>query len=185
MDRPEETVGKTYKIKWPHSEHSLYVTVSDTIDESGKHHPFEIFINSKNMEYFPWALSLTLMISAIFRRGGDISFIVDELRAVHDPKGGAFVGGKMVPSVQAAIGNVIDRHLKSIGYYGDNESGIQVINLPGLGGEITRLNDVSWVPTTSKKEIPQGVACPRCSSYNTKNESGCFMCLDCGHSKCE
>ena len=102
--------GTTYKLKWPESAHAVYVTIND-IDVDGDRRPFEIFVNSKNMEHYAWTLGLTRMISAVFRRGGDVSFVPEELKAVFDPRGGAWMKGRYVPSLLAAIGEVIERHI--------------------------------------------------------------------------
>ena len=107
--------GFTYKLKWPGSDHAIYVTLNDTFD-GDRRRPFEIFINSKNLEHYAWTVALTRMISAIFRRGGDISFVVEELKAVFDPRGGAWMNGKYVPSLLAAIGDIIEQHLIHIGF---------------------------------------------------------------------
>ncbi|HJS33387.1 MAG TPA: adenosylcobalamin-dependent ribonucleoside-diphosphate reductase, partial [Alphaproteobacteria bacterium] len=115
LDRPEALPGQTYKIKWPDSEHALYITINDVIQD-GRRRPFEVFINSKNMEHYAWTVALTRMISAVFRRGGDVSFVVEELKAVFDPRGGQWMGGRYVPSLLAAIGEVIEKHMIDIGF---------------------------------------------------------------------
>jgi len=114
LDRPQALEGQTYKLKWPGSEHAIYITINDVV-LNGHRRPFEVFINSKNMEHFAWTVALTRMISAVFRRGGDVSFVVEELKAF-DPRGGAWMEGKYVPSILAAIGGVIERHLINIGF---------------------------------------------------------------------
>ncbi len=115
LDRPETLEGRTYKIKWPESAHAIYITLNDVI-VGGRRRPFEVFINSKNMEHFAWTVALTRMISAVFRRGGDVSFVVEELKAVFDPRGGAWMEGRYVPSILAAIGGVIEKHMVEIGF---------------------------------------------------------------------
>jgi len=115
LDRPQTLEGNTYKVKWPDSEHALYITINDIVI-GGHRRPFEVFINSKNMEHFAWTVALTRMISAVFRRGGDVSFVVEELKAVFDPRGGAWIQGKYIPSILAAIGGVIERHLIDTGF---------------------------------------------------------------------
>ena len=115
LDRPDALLGRTYKIKWLESDHAFYITIND-IEKDGRRRPFEVFINSKNMEAYAWALALTRMISAVFRRGGDVSFVVDELKAIFDPRGGQWMGGRYVPSLLAAIGEVIERHMIEIGF---------------------------------------------------------------------
>ena len=115
LERPESLQGRTYKLVWPDSDHAIYITVND-IAEGSRRRPFEVFINSKNMEHYAWTVALTRMISAVFRRGGDVSFVVEELKAVFDPRGGQWMDGKYVPSLLAAIGEVIERHMIDIGF---------------------------------------------------------------------
>ncbi len=121
MPREPVLSGFTYKLVWPDSDHAMYVTINDTMD-GDKRRPFEIFINSKNLEHYAWTVALTRMISAIFRRGGDVSFVVEELKAVFDPRGGAWMNGKYVPSLLAAIGGIIEQHFRHIGFW--NGTGI-------------------------------------------------------------
>jgi ribonucleoside-diphosphate reductase alpha chain len=167
LDRPQSLEGHTYKLKWPDSDHALYITIND-IMLNGHRRPFEIFINSKNMEHYAWIVALTRMISAVFRRGGDVSFVVEELKAVFDPRGGAWMNGKYVPSILAAIGSVIERHLVSIGFIDGEGMGLksdpraQVVNL----------------------SRPPGPACPACGQYDMRMVEGCLTCASCGHSKC-
>ncbi len=115
LDRPTELEGATYKLKWPDSNHAIYITVNDIV-LNGHRRPFEVFINSKNMEHYAWTVALTRMISAVFRRGGDVSFVVEELKAVFDPRGGAWMSGKYVPSILAAIGGILEQHMVQIGF---------------------------------------------------------------------
>ena len=168
LDRPAALEGSTYKVKWPGSEHALYITINDIII-AGHRRPFEVFINSKNMEHFAWTVALTRMISAVFRRGGDISFVVEELKAVFDPRGGAWMEGRYIPSILAAIGGVIERHLIAIGF----------IEGEGLG-----LKSDPKAEAIAVGEAPRGPACPACGSYALQMKEGCMTCNDCGHSKC-
>jgi ribonucleoside-diphosphate reductase alpha chain len=167
LDRPKALEGATYKLKWPDSEHAIYLTINDII-VGGHRLPFEVFINSKNMEHFAWTVALTRMISAVFRRGGDVSFVVEELKAVFDPRGGAWVNGKYIPSILAAIGGVIEQHMVAIGFLAGEGMGLksdpqaQVVNLPG----------------------GRGKACPSCGQYDMRMVEGCMTCGFCGHSKC-
>ncbi len=167
LDRPTELEGATYKLKWPDSSHAIYVTVNDIV-LNGHRRPFEVFINSKNMEHFAWTVALTRMISAVFRRGGDVSFVVEELKAVFDPRGGAWMNGKYIPSILAAIGGVLENHMISIGFLEGEGLGLkndptaQVVNL----------------------DAPRGPACPSCGSYDMRKAEGCLTCASCGHSKC-
>ena len=126
IERPEVLIGSTYKIKSPLFEHALYVTINDIVLNAGSEHehrrPFEIFINSKNMDHFQWIVALTRIMSAVFRKGGDVTFLVDEMKAVFDPKGGYFkAGGVYMPSLVAELGSIVEDHLKSIGLMHDPE----------------------------------------------------------------
>ena len=126
IERPEILIGSTYKIKSPLFEHALYVTINDIVLNAGSEHeqrrPFEIFINSKNMDHFQWIVALTRIMSAVFRKGGDVTFLVDEMKAVFDPKGGYFkAGGVYMPSLVAELGSIVEDHLKSIGLMHDPE----------------------------------------------------------------
>jgi ribonucleoside-diphosphate reductase alpha chain len=158
-ERAEAMRGTTYKLKWPESAHAVYVTIND-IDAGGDRRPFEIFVNSKNMEHYAWTLGLTRMISAVFRRGGDVSFVPEELKAVFDPRGGAWMSGRYVPSLLAAIGEVIERHI------GD---------AVGDGGPRAD------APVAAVSTKP---CCPRCGAAALIRVEGCDKCLECGHSKC-
>jgi len=169
LDRPAELEGATYKLKWPDSNHAIYVTVNDIV-LNGHRRPFEVFINSKNMEHFAWTVALTRMISAVFRRGGDVSFVVEELKAVFDPRGGAWMNGRYIPSILAAIGGVLERHMIAIGFL-DGE---------GLGLKTDPTAQVSGPETAP----PRGPACPACGSYDMRMIEGCLTCAACGYSKC-
>ena len=168
LDRPAALEGSTYKVKWPGSEHALYITINDIVI-AGHRRPFEVFINSKNMEHFAWTVALTRMISAVFRRGGDISVVVEELNAVFDPRGGAWMEGKYIPSILAAIGGVIERHLIAIGF---------------IEGEGMGLKSDPRAEAIAVGEAPRGKACPSCGGYDLRMVEGCMTCGDCGHSKC-
>ncbi|MHA6326914.1 adenosylcobalamin-dependent ribonucleoside-diphosphate reductase [Roseivivax sp. CAU 1753] len=167
LERPQTLEGATYKLKWPDSEHAIYLTINDTI-VGGRRRPFEVFINSKNMEHFAWTVALTRMISAVFRRGGDVSFVVEELKAVFDPRGGAWVKGKYIPSILAAIGGVIEQHLVAIGF----------LEGEGMGLKSDPQAQVVGLDT------PRGKACPSCGQYDMRMIEGCMTCGSCGHSKC-
>ncbi|SFQ47347.1 ribonucleoside-diphosphate reductase alpha chain [Roseivivax halotolerans] len=168
LDRPQSLEGATYKLKWPDSEHAIYLTINDII-VGGRRRPFEVFINSKNMEHFAWTVALTRMISAVFRRGGDVSFVVEELKAVFDPRGGAWVKGKYIPSILAAIGGVIEQHLIAIGF---------------LEGEGLGLKSDPTAAVVNLDGAPRGKACPSCGQFEMRMVEGCMTCASCGHSKC-
>lgn len=168
LERPQSLEGATYKLKWHDSEHAIYLTVNDVI-VNGVRRPFEVFINSKNMEHYAWTLALTRMISAVFRRGGDVSFVVEELKAVFDPRGGSWMDGKYIPSILAAIGGVIEKHMISIG----------LIEGEGMG-----LKSDPQAEVMAVGEAPKGKACPSCGEYSLNMVEGCMTCSSCGHSKC-
>lgn len=158
--RSDDLQGRTYKLKWPDSAHAVYVTINDVDTPSGRR-PFEIFINSKNMEHYAWTVAVTRMISAVFRRGGDVSFVAEELKAVFDPRGGAWMQGKYVPSLLAAIGGVIERHM-------------------GLAQPPLPLEEPAQAP--SSRLAP--ACCPQCGAASMIKVEGCSNCLECGYSKC-
>lgn len=161
--RADALAGQTYKLKWPDSAHAVYVTINDVDTPAGRR-PFEIFINSKNMEHYAWTLGVTRMISAVFRRGGDVSFVPEELKAVFDPRGGAWIGGRYVPSLLAAIGGVIERHM-----------GLAqpALPLPGLHED-----------ASVASKLTAGTCCPQCGAAGLIKSEGCNSCTQCGFSKC-
>jgi len=165
LEREGVLPGFTYKLQWPESDHAIYITINDILQD-GRRRPFEIFINSKNMEHYAWTVALTRMISAVFRRGGDVTFVVEELKAVFDPRGGSWMAGRYVPSLLAAIGEVIERHMIDTGF------------ISGGTQPITQ---------TLKKAVGEslrGKACPRCGEYGLVAQEGCETCTSCGYSKC-
>jgi ribonucleoside-diphosphate reductase alpha chain len=157
--REEQLHGTTYKLKWPESAHAVYVTIND-VEQDGLRRPFEMFINSKNMEHYAWTLGLTRMVSAVFRRSADVAFVAEELKAVFDPRGGAWMQGRYVPSLLAAIGDIIERHLTEMG--------------PRDGAKAEVEFSHPFTP----------IACPQCGAARLVKVEGCNNCLDCGYSKC-
>jgi hypothetical protein len=189
IQRPEMLIGSTYKIKTPVSDHAMYVTINDIVLNEGTEYeqrrPFEIFINSKNLDHFQWIVALTRIISAVFRKGGDVTFLVDELKAVFDPRGGYWQpGGKFMPSIIAELGHVIERHLQTIG----------LLKKPSLDGHQQKLVDekraefearAKQVDAFAKSPFPDGAQlCAKCSTAAVVMMDGCMTCLNCGDSKC-
>ncbi|WP_374300771.1 adenosylcobalamin-dependent ribonucleoside-diphosphate reductase [Ferrovibrio sp.] len=172
LDRPEALPGRTYKITWPESEHAMYITLNDIIQD-GRVRPFEVFINSKNTEHYAWTVALTRMMSAVFRRGGDVSFVVEELKAVFDPRGGHWMGGRYVPSLLAAIGEVIERHLIEIGFMADPNA---------------QREEKAVLALAANAETPKPLSglrqCPKCGQPGLIRSEGCDTCTSCGYSKC-
>ncbi len=193
LDRPEALPGRTYKVKWPDSEHAIYITINDVVMD-GRRRPFEVFINSKNMEHYAWTVALTRMISAVFRRGGDVSFVVEELKAVFDPRGGQWMGGKYVPSLLAAIGEVIERHMIDIGFLqsgrpgGDPYAARPLIAVAGdaLRPQITAMADGESAEGAGPMTIASSYMrqCPKCGSPSLIRQEGCDTCTSCDYSKC-
>ena len=185
LDRPEELPGRTYKIKWPGSDHAIYITINDVMQD-GRRRPFEIFINSKNMEHYAWTVALTRMISAVFRRGGDVSFVVEELKAVFDPRGGQWMEGRYVPSLLAAIGGVIERHLIEIGFLTPadqpriTEAAEQRLRLAAGTREPASDGAAGAAPALG----PGLGQCPNCGAAALTHQEGCDVCLNCGYSRC-
>jgi hypothetical protein len=189
VERPETLLGSTYKIKTPLSEHALYVTINDIVLNEGTEHeqrrPFEVFINSKNMEHFQWIVALTRIISAVFRKGGDVTFLVEELRSVFDPRGGYFKkGGKYMPSLVAELGDAIESHLRSIGLItGEplDERQQQYLAETRARLSANRQDDSA----TEDLEFPEYAAfCQQCHAKAVIQADGCLTCLNCGDSKC-
>lgn len=189
LQRPETLVGATYKIKSPLSEHALYVTINDIVLNPGTPHeqrrPFEIFINSKGMEHFQWIVALTRIMSAVFRKGGDCTFLVEELSAVFDPRGGYLKrGGLYMPSLVAEIGAVLERHLVAIGLMqGPQPDPKQQRFL----AEKRAAYEASLGTTTAEpgEGFPPGAQlCGKCNTQAVVRMDGCATCLNCGHSKC-
>lgn len=189
LERPEMLLGSTYKVKTPLSEHALYVTINDIILNHGTEHelrrPFEVFINSKNMDHFQWIVALTRIISAVFRKGGDVTFLVEELRSVFDPRGGYFKkGGKYMPSLVAEIGDAIECHLRMIGMLKDDdldEHQKKLVNEKRAQYEATVKNAESKDPG----DFPEGAQlCGKCHTKAAIQMDGCLTCLSCGDSKC-
>jgi hypothetical protein len=189
LERPEVLIGSTYKIKTPVSDHAMYVTINDIVLNEGTEHeqrrPFEVFINSKNLDHFQWIVALTRIISAVFRKGGDVTFLVEELKAVFDPRGGYWQpGGKFMPSIIAELGHVIEKHLQTIG----------LMRATKLDEHQQKLVDekraefearAKQADAFSKSHYPEGAQlCAKCSTAAVVMMDGCMTCLSCGDSKC-
>ena len=160
--RAEKLTGATYKLRWPDSEHAIYVTIND-IEQDGGWRPFEVFVNSKNLEHYSWVVALTRMISAVFRRGGEVAFVAEELKQVFDPRGGQWNNSRYVPSLVAAIGDIIERHMIETGF-------------------LVRGHDEAAQRTMGAAHL--GPLCPKCSQPGLVKEAGCLSCVHCGWSKC-
>jgi len=197
VKRPEMLIGSTYKIKTPLSEHALYVTINDIVLNPGSEHelrrPFEIFINSKNMDHFQWIVALTRIISAVFRKGGDVTFLVDELRSVFDPRGGYFKkGGKYMPSLISEIGDAIESHLVHIGllkHEGLDEHQQKLVDEKRQQFEQNQNshshNKEAPKDDAGDSDFPSGATlCAKCNTKAMIKMDGCLTCLNCGESKC-
>jgi len=189
LERPEELIGSTYKIKTPVSDHAMYVTINDILLNEGTPHeqrrPFEIFINSKNLDHYQWIVALTRIISAVFRKGGDVTFLVEELKAVFDPRGGYWqAGGRFMPSIIAELGHVIEKHLQSIGLLRKpemDEHRKALIDQKRSEYEAQQKQQDAF----AKADYPQGAQlCLKCSTAAVVMMDGCMTCLNCGDSKC-
>ena len=197
LERPEQLIGSTFKIKSPLFEHALYVTINDIVLNAGTKHeqrrPFEIFINSKNMDHFQWIVALTRILSAVFRKGGDVTFLVEEMKAVFDPRGGYFkAGGVYMPSIVAEIGAVIEQHMKNIGLIVDPEmsdSQRALIAEKRAAYEAAAVKkadtETAAAPAESNGSFPPGATlCHKCNTQALVLMDGCQTCLNCGYSKC-
>jgi len=168
MVRSEKLTGATYKLRWPDSEHAMYVTINDT-EQDGIRRPFEIFVNSKNLEHYAWVVALTRMISAVFRRGGEVAFVAEELKQVFDPRGGQWSNGRYVGSLVAAIGDIIERHMIDTGFLVPAETFSTKGAVQALAGA---------------SAASLGPLCPKCHQPGLVREAGCLSCVHCGWSKC-
>ena len=214
IERPETLIGSTYKLKTPLFEHALYVTINDIVLNAGSEHeqrrPFEIFINSKNMDHFQWIVALTRIMSAVFRKGGDVTFLVDEMKAVFDPKGGYFkAGGVYMPSLVAELGSIVEDHLKAIGLLHDPEMSAEQRaliaekraayaaldskkNIEVSAGDLFAEPKIRDTPRSEDVEVtgdgasfpPSATMCHKCSTKAVVIMDGCATCLNCGYSKC-
>jgi len=190
LERPEMLLGSTYKIKTPLTEHALYVTINDVVLNQGTEHelrrPFEVFINSKNMDHFQWIVALTRIISAVFRKGGDVTFLVEEMRSVFDPRGGYFKkGGKFMPSLVAEIGDAIESHLRMIGMIKDDSlNEHQKKLMDEKRAEFEKRNQDNDSDAGSNDFPPGAQLCIKCNTKAMIKMDGCLTCLNCGDSKC-
>ena len=177
LPRPEYLQGTTYKIKTPQSEHALYITINDMVLNGDERHPYEMFINSKNMEHFQWVLALTRLVSAVWRKGGDSTFLVEELKNVFDPKGGYYKrGGVYMPSLVAEIGTVIEQHLKSIGVIKVEVDVHQQAFIKAKREEVMG-SEESGYPA-------HATLCSKCNTKAVILMDNCKVCLNCASSKC-
>jgi len=193
LKRDPELSGITYKLKWPQSDYAIYVTINDIVRD-GRRRPFEIFINTRNLEHYSWTVALTRMISAVFRRGGDVSFVAEELKAIFDPQGGCWVEGRYVPSLLAAIGEIIETHMRKIGFKSSDSPHEDQ-------GEFTDLRQTQALEQTHGSISPNIVIsppgadrshtqrhprlCPRCASGHMIRRESCWACPACGFSQCD
>lgn len=190
VERPELLLGSTYKIKTPHSEHALYVTINDVVLNMDTDHemrqPYEVFINSKNMDHFQWVVALTRVISAVFRKGGDVCFLVKELKSVFDPQGGYFKkGGKFMPSLVAEIGDAIESHMKMTGFLKEEKLDKHQQKLVDAKRAEYESQLQNCDDSDEQGDFPDGAQmCAKCQTKATILMDGCMTCLNCGDSKC-
>ena len=189
LERPEVLVGSTYKVKTPVSDHAMYVTINDIVLNEGTPHeqrrPFEIFINSKNLDHYQWIVALTRIMSAVFRKGGDVTFLVDELKAVFDPRGGYWQpGGTFMPSIIAELGHIVEKHLTDIGLLKPVEpTPEQREHIDKKRAEFEAQS--SQQDAFAKTGFPEGAQlCGKCNTAAAVMLDGCMTCLNCGYSKC-
>jgi len=189
LERPEVLIGSTYKVKTPVSDHAMYVTINDIVLNEGtkyeQRRPFEIFINSKNLDHYQWIVALTRIMSAVFRKGGDVTFLVDELKAVFDPRGGYWQpGGKFMPSIIAELGHIVEKHLIGIGL-------LKSFDLDEGQKEYLESKRAEFEAQAKQRDafaehnFPEGAQlCSKCSTAAAVMLDGCMTCLSCGYSKC-
>ncbi len=192
LERPEMLVGSTYKLKVPEhvSPHAMYITINDIVLNEGTEHelrrPFEVFVNSKNLDHHQWIVALTRIMSAVFRKGGDVTFLVEELRSVFDPRGGYWNNGNYMPSIIAEIGEIIERHLIIIG----------MLKKPELDEHQQKLIDDKKAELKAESQaiannangeeawMATATSCAKCNQKAVVLRDGCQTCMNCGDSKC-
>lgn len=192
IKRPELLLGSTYRLKPPDhiSPHALYITINDIVlnegTESEKVLPYEIFINSKAMANFQWIIALTRVISAVFRKGGDITFLIEELESVYDPNGGYMKkGGKTMPSLVAEIGTIITKHLKRIGVVPQDEMDENTKQfIAQKRKEYEERNKETQDEEDKGDYPPNATLCHKCNTKAVVILDNCGTCLHCGYSKC-
>jgi hypothetical protein len=189
LERPEMLLGSTYKVKTPVSDHAMYVTINDLILNQGtefeQRRPFEIFINSKNLDHYQWIVALTRLMSAVFRKGGDVTFMVDELKAVFDPRGGYWQpGGKFMPSIIAELGHIVEKHLRFIGLLAPDSMDEQKRKLIDQKRREFEEQHKQQDAFANQDSIPGGQQCPECYKPKMVFMDNCMTCLECGYSKC-
>lgn len=189
MARPDVLHGSTYKIKTPDSDHALYITVNDYVLNADTEHrqrvPYEVFINSKNMEHFQWVVALTRLISAVFRKGGDVEFMIVELENVFDPKGGYFKKGKFIPSLVAEIGGVLKRHLINTGLIKTKEMTDIVKQVLAEKRQQFEEQEKIRANNVAEDGFPlNATVCNKCKARAVVLMDGCKCCSDCGNSSC-
>ena len=189
LERPGMLRGSTYKIKTPISDHAMYITINDIVLNPGtefeKYRPYEIFINSKNLDHYQWIVALTRVMSSVFRKGGDVAFLVEELKAVFDPKGGYWQpGGTFMPSIIAELGYVVEKHLQSIGMIPQEKLDEHQKKLvEEKRQEFENRNKQQDV--FDQDSFPEGAQlCVHCNTVAMVMMDGCLTCLSCGYSKC-
>jgi len=188
LSRPDQITGSTYKVKTPVTEHALYITINDVLMNEGTEQehrrPFEIFVNSKNMEHFQWIVALTRVMSAVFRKGGDITFLVEELESVFDPNGGYYKkGGRYVPSLVAELGQVVEQHLINIGMLQKQKPDEHQQSLIDEKKASFIKNNPDGLDADTG--FPNGSQlCNKCNVKASIMMDGCLTCLNCGESKC-
>src|SRR5262245_1049572 len=183
LQREPVLEGLTYKLRWPSSDHAIYITIND-INQGGRRRPFEIFINSKNLEHYAWTVALTRMISAIFRRGGDVTFVVEELKAIFDPQGGQWISGRYVPSLLAAIGGVVENHMLRIGFLAPRADPEDAARAEPFALAATQDRVGGSPPESASTALARGRICPRCNHPALHHREGCWICDNCSYSKC-
>lgn len=179
LERPEVLRGSTYKIKTPNTEHALYLTINDMILNEGtefeSRHPYEVFINTKDVNHFQWVTALTRLLSAVFRKGGDITFIVEEMQQIFDPKAGYIKKGIFVPSLIADIGIALEKHFVSVGLIKEKVD-------ENMSRFIEKKKEELGVEGDSYP--PSATVCGKCSTKAVVLMDGCQTCLSCGDSRC-
>ncbi len=184
-ERPYVLNARVYKLKSVFVDSAVYVTIT-YIEEEGKKRPFEIFINSKDLTRAAEYSVLTRLISAIFRRSEDPTFILEELKSIYDPNGGRMKNGRYLPSFYAEIADVLEEFFADIGLIKKRENKLKKITLFSFGSSSKKDSEAESQDPSDTPDDNLRI-CPKCGQRTLKVENGCMTCInpDCGYSKCD
>jgi ribonucleoside-diphosphate reductase alpha chain len=167
MERPRILQGRTYKLKWPQTGDNWYITITH---RGGV--PFEVFITTKVAAHAEWVQALSILLTAVLRRGGDVKFLITELQGIHSASGGQYITEqrKFRHSQVAAIGGVIEEEFRVLGMFGTTEPEPEV--------------QKAVPPGVTFGQIGEPGCCPECGARPLVHQEGCEKCQICSYTRC-